>query len=182
MKFIIFLILSLVVIGGVTKAFFRQQTLSSAPAIQKISLCQLTKEWKTYNHSTVRIDAIYRAELEASEVYDPACPASEHAAWVPSIPVGSSSPAPPGLAGELDKLLKKDRRARITVLGEFDGPPAIDVPAGLSPEAAAVFRNGGSRYGHQNRWDFQFVFSKIESVEPVPAHVSWPHASTDKRE
>lgn len=177
MKFTI-LLLSLLATVAVTQVFPRQQTLGSAPPIQKISLCQLTKEWKKYDHSTVRIEAIYRAEFEASEVYDPECPAREYAAWVPLIAAGSPSPAPPELASELVKLLKKDRRAQVTVLGQFDGPKAVDVPAGLSPEAAAVFRNGGSRYGHQNGWEFQFVFLKIEKVEPVPAATPWPHSTS----
>jgi hypothetical protein len=152
-----------------------------ASNVETVSLCQLTKNWKEFDRRTVRIAAIYRVGNETSEVYDPDCPTSDHTAWVALVPYGSPSPTPPALNEKLNELLKQNGRARITVVGEFDGPKRVDIPEGLSPEAAAVFRTGGSRYGHQNHWEFQFIFSKIEMVQLVPVSDPWPRWATEKK-
>lgn len=148
--------------------------------IETISLCQLTNDWKKYDHRTVRINAIYRTGNETSEVYDLGCATSDRTAWVALQPFGSPSPMAPVLKEKLNELLKRDGRARISVVGEFDGPKSVDIPQGLSPTGEAVFPNGGSRYGHQNLWKFQFIFSKIESVEPVPVSDLWPRWPTER--
>jgi len=150
-----------------------QATTVNQP-VKEISLCQLTKEWEKYDHKTVRVEAIYHGGFETSEIYDPACPTSNQTAWVALMPYGSPSPTSPELKEKFDQLLKQNGRVRITVVGEFDGPKKVDVPPGLTPEGAAAMRSTNSRYGHQNRWEFQFVFSKVEKVEAVPASDPWP--------
>jgi hypothetical protein len=142
--------------------------------IEEISLCRLTQDWRKYDHKIVRIKAIYDTGNETSEVYDPACPTSDHTAWVALLPYGSPSPISPELKEQLNELLKHSSRARITVVGEFDGPKKVDVSPALSPEAADAQRATNSRYGHRNQWEFQFVFSKVEKVDPVPSGVTWP--------
>lgn len=151
-----------------------EQTTSTKRAVETVSLCQLTTNWRTYDHKLVRVKGIYVAESERSELYDPVCATSDHTAWVPPTPYGSLGPPPQELNARLNDLLEQDRRARVTVIGEFDGPPKVDIPPGLSPEAAEVLR-AGNRYGHLNHWDFQFVFSKLEKVEPSPASDPWPN-------
>lgn len=177
---IAFSYLVLAALIGASQTHAQQRVSTNSLTIEKVSLCVLTKDWKKYDHATVRIEAVYRAGFEVNEVYDPSCPTSEHTAWVALVPYGSPSPIPPELKERLNELLKQNGRARITVVGEFDGPKRVDIPAGLSPEAAAVLRAGGSRYGHQNHWEFQFTFSKVEKVEAVPASDPWPRWTSEK--
>jgi len=178
---IAFCSLVLAVLVGASQIPAQQRAPTNSLTIENVSLCVLTKDWKKYDHATVRIEAVYKAGFEVSEVYDPACPTSEHTAWVALVPYGSPSPIPPELGERLNELLKQNGRARITVVGEFDGPKKVDIPPGLSPEAAAVLRAGGSRYGHQNQWEFQFTFSKVEKVEAVPATDPWPRWANEKQ-
>lgn len=149
--------------------------------LETVSLCQLTQHWEQYDHKIVRIEANYRAGFEISEVYDPGCATSDHTAWVKLLPYGSPSPVPAELEAKLSELLKQKGRARITAVGEFDGPKKVDVPPGLSPEATDAMRETNSRYGHMNGWRFQFVFSRVEKVEPVPASDPWPTWSDQKK-
>lgn len=150
-------------------------------SLETVSLCQLTEHWEKYDHKIVRIEVIYHTSNEVSQVYDPGCATSDQTAWVKLLPYGSPSPVPIELEAKLSQLLKKNGRARITVVGEFDGPKKVEIPPDLSPEAAAAFRAGGSRYGHMNGWKFQFVFSRVEKVEPVPAGDPWPTWSDQKK-
>lgn len=57
----------------------------------------------------------------------------------------------------------------------------VDIPPGTSPGLAATLRAANSHYGHQNGWDFQFVISKIEKVDPVPAGDPWPRRVAEKK-
>jgi hypothetical protein len=174
-------VLVLLIFVYASQAFAGAQATTANQPLETVSLCQLTQEWTKYDHKTVRIEAIYHADNEASEVYDPACPTSDHTAWVALIPYGSPSPLPPELKERLNELLKHNSRARITVVGEFAGPKKVDVPPGLSPEAAEAQRSTNSRYGHRNQWEFQFVFSKIEKVDPVPASNPWPRWASENK-
>lgn len=142
--------------------------------LETVSLCELTQHWEKYDHKVVRIEVIYRVGNETSEVYDPNCPTSDHTAWVYLRPYGSTSPDPPELQKRLGELLTKNGRARIAVVGRFDGPKRVDIPPDTSPKLADLMRSVNSRYGHQNHWKFQFTFSKIEKVEAVPSTEPWP--------
>jgi len=152
--------------------FPQDKTLSQQ--FDTISLCELTRHWEKYEHKLVRIEAIYNVGPETSEVYDRDCPTSDHTAWVYLQPYGSTSPDPPELQKQLGELLTQSGRARIAVVGRFDGPKKVDIPPDTSPELADLMRFVNSRYGHQNYWKFQFTFSKVEKVEAVPPTEPWP--------
>jgi hypothetical protein len=143
--------------------------------IETVSLCELTQHWEKYDHKEVRLNAIYATGNERSEVYDLGCATSDQTAWVKLLPYGSPSPVPPELKEKLNELQRRNGRARIIAIGEFDGPKKVNVPSGLSTQAADAMRYTNSRYGHMNGWKFQFVFSKVEKVEAVPADAPWPH-------
>ena len=149
-----------------------QKSAAPGEPVETVSLCQLTRHWDKYDHRTVRIEANFLAEYEVAEIYDPSCATrGENTAWVE---YGSPDPVPTELSGKLNKLLKKYWRARITVVGEFDGPRKVETPPGISPEAADIMRKTNSRYGHLSGWQFQFIFSKVEKVEAARATDSWP--------
>jgi hypothetical protein len=161
-------------IGGWQQPTITRQTLET------ISLCELTKDWKKYDHSTVRIEAVYATGAENSEVYDVACPSGDNAAWV-EFPAAIEKAAAREITDKLKQLLRTDSRARVVVVGEFAGPKRVDISPNTPPKVAEAMRAVNSRYGHQNHWDFQFVFSKIEKVEPVPASDPWPRWATGKK-
>lgn len=164
----------ILILASVFAAGTSQKSATGNQPLEIVSLCQLTERWEPYDHKTVRIEAIYHTGPEISELYDPGCAKSDRTAWVKLLPSGSPSPVPGELKAKLGELLKQNGRARITVVGEFDGPQEVNVPSGASPQAAAAMRDTDSRYGHMNGWKFQFVFSKIEKVEAVRASERWP--------
>jgi hypothetical protein len=144
-----------------------------------VSLCELTRAWKKYDHKVVRIKSIYRTGPETSEIYDLECPDSDHVAWVPP---DLAKMAPADMVDKMNRLLKSSGRAQIVATGEFDGPKKVDIPPGTSPGLAATLQAADSHYGHQNGWDFQFVISTIEKVEPAPADAPWPHWANEKKQ
>ena len=143
------------------------------------SLCELAANWQKYDHTIVRIRAIYRAGNETSEIYDENCPDSGNSAWVPPNLDGA---LPVNIKSRFDDILHTSGRARVVVTGEFDGPKKVDIPSGTSPGLAKIMSTVDSRYGHMNHWKFQFVFSEVESVEPVAAGDPWPHQAGKKEQ
>jgi hypothetical protein len=159
---------------GTLSINFRPNLPQDTTLLETVSLCELSQHWEKYDHKVVRIKAIYRVGNETSEVYDPDCPRSDHAAWVSLEPYGSPSPVPPELQRRLSELLTQNGRARIIVVGRFDGPKQVDIPPDTPPKVADLMRSVNSRYGHQNHWNFQFTFSKIEKIDAVPSSEPWP--------
>lgn len=157
-----------------------QQPTTVRKTLETVSLCELTKNWKKFDHSTVRIEAVYAAGAESSEVYDVDCPRGDNTAWV-EFPAAIEKAAPREVMDKLNQLLASDGRARVVVVGEFAGPKKVDIPPDTPPKVADAIRAVNSRYGHQNHWNFQFVFSKLEKVEPVPASDPWPRWATEKK-
>ena len=164
---------------GSTNSGGRPQSARPEQKGQMISLCELTANWQKYDRTIVHIRAIYRAGNETSEIYDADCPDSGNAAWVPPNLDGA---LPLNIKKRLGEILRASGRARIVVTGEFDGPKKVDIPSGTSPELAKIMSTLDSRYGHMNHWKFQFVFSEVESVEPVAASDPWPRQTGEKKQ
>ena len=158
-----------------------QQSTIPRQSPGSVSLCELTSAWRNYDHSTVQIEAVYASGAESSEVYDVNCPSRSDAAWV-EFPEAIEKATRPEIIDKLNQLIRADGRARIVVVGRFDGPKKVDIPPDTPPAVADVMRNVNSRYGHQNRWTFQFVFSKIEKVERVPSSDPWPNQTSQKKQ
>jgi hypothetical protein len=157
-----------------------RQTSTTAPKkLETISLCELTTNWRKYDHKMVRVDGIYSTGAESSEIYDPGCSVRDHVAWVPP---DLAKMAPHEMIDKMSQLLESTGRAQIVAIGEFDGPKKVDIPPGTSPGLAATLQAADSHYGHQNGWDFQFVISTIEKVEPARADAPWPHWATEKKQ
>jgi len=159
----------------------QQSTTIPRQSPGSVSLCELTSAWKNYDHSTVQIEAVYAIGAESGEVYDINCSSRSAAAWV-EFPEAIEKATPPDIINKLNQLLRADGRAHIVVVGRFDGPRKVDVPPDTPPAVADLMRSVNSRYGHQNRWNFQFVFSKIEKVERVPSSDPWPSQTSQKKQ
>ena len=158
-----------------------QQSTVPRQSSGSLSLCELTSAWKNYDHSTVQIEAVYASGAESSEVYDVNCPNRSDAAWA-EFPEAIEKATPPDTIDKLNHLLRSDGRARIVVVGRFDGPKKVDIAPDTPAAVADVIRSVNSRYGHQNRWNFQFVFSKLEKVERVPVSDPWPNQTSGKKQ
>lgn len=152
---------------------------SSQQQIETVQLCQAVKDWKKYDHKTVRIEAIYAAGFERSELYDLNCLSPQETAWV-ELAANVQKASASEVMNDLNQLLRSDGRARITAVGEFDGPKKVDIPPNTPESVAQLMRAVNSRYGHMNHWNFQFVLSKIERAEAVPKNASWPRADSDE--
>lgn len=150
-----------------------KQAPTTEQTFETVCLCQLTGDWKKYDHRTVRIEAIYATGAESYTIYDPGCMGRNQTAWV-EFPAGIQKKTPRVIMDKLNRLLRSDSRARLVAVGEFTGPKKVDIPPNTPPKVAETMRAVNSRYGHQNHWDFQFVFSKIEKVEPVSPSDPWP--------
>ena len=120
-------ILTAMILGGIYNSLGRSQSARPEQKGPTISLCELTANWQKYDHTVVRIRAIYRAGNETSEVYDADCPDSGNSAWVPPNLDGA---LPLNIKSRLDEILRASGRARIVVTGEFDGPKKVDIPSG----------------------------------------------------
>jgi hypothetical protein len=149
--------------------------------IKTPSLCELTRDWKRYDHTTVRIAAIYRVGQELSDIYDASCPDSESTAWA-DLPSETEKTTPRDVLDHLNQLIRSDGRARLVVRGEFDGPKKVNIPPNTPKGVAELMREVNSRYGHQNRWRFRFVISKIENVQPVALAEPWPRWTSEKKQ
>jgi hypothetical protein len=148
--------------------------------VRTVSMCELAKNWKLYDHKIVRGEGIYTDRAETRELYDKACPNNETAAWVePSDAIGKSEE--PHLIDELKQLIRTDGRARVVVVGEFAGPKTVDIPPNTPANIADAMTSIDSRYGHQNHWNFEFTFVKIERVDSVPKTDPWPHWSPERK-
>jgi hypothetical protein len=156
-----------------------QTSPSTLEKPETVALCELTTNWRKYDHRTVRIEAIYSTGPESSEVYDPGCSVRDHVAWVPP---DLSKVAPADMVDKMNQLLRSSGRAQIVAIGEFDGPKKVEIPPGTSPGLAAFLQAANSHYGHQNGWDFQFVISRIEKVEPTPTDAPWPSWTSEKKQ
>jgi hypothetical protein len=164
---------------------YRSQGQESRPSqqqVETVSLCQLTKDWKKYDHRTVRIEAIYATGAESYEVYDTGCLIrSDNTAWV-EFPAEVQKATPPEIMERMNGLLRLNGRARVVAVGEFDGPKKVNIPPNTPPGVAKLMRATNSRYGHMNHWRFQFVFEEIEKVEAVPLTDPWPHWASKKKQ
>lgn len=158
----------------------QQRSPTIRRTLETVSVCQLTSEWKKYDHRIVRIEAVYASGRESNEVYDIGCASGENTAWA-EFPATAEKATPQQLLDKLNRLLRSESRARIIAVGEFAGPKKVEIPPNTPPKVADAMRAVNSRYGHQNRWDFLFVFSKIEKVEAVPPSDPWPRLATEKK-
>jgi hypothetical protein len=109
---------------------------------------------------------------ETSGVYSPDCLDSDTSTWAT---FSSQYKNPRGKTGKrLRKLLDRDGRARVELVGRFHGPRKVEVPDYVPPEFAKAMMYTNSRYGHLNLYRFLFEIESIERVERVKKNTPWP--------
>lgn len=151
-----------------------QEGSSDASVERRIRYCKLVEQPEKYNHHFFQINAIYRSGGEIMSLYDADCPSRALASWV-DYSQDLNLVTSPEVFTEMNRLLKENGRAKITVQLEFYGPKPVTIPRGTSPGLADLMRGTNSRWGHQNQFATRVRFLKILTVEPVPSNVAWPN-------
>jgi hypothetical protein len=148
------------------------QTIKQSKS-QPVPYCILKENPHHYDHSILRVHAIYTRGGEVTSLYDPSCKDAGGASWLEyskNLPHTTS----PSILAALDNLLDANGRARIDALVEFYGPKTVKVPKGTSAGLAALMRETDSKYGHANQFATKVLLLKVISSTPVSADVPWP--------
>jgi hypothetical protein len=95
--------------------------------------------------------------------------AEESATWYESDTLEEATPR--AVRRQVGRLLKRDGRALVTVVGRFHGPRKYEPPDGLDPGVAELLRKANSRYGHMEAFRFQFEPLRIEDATAVAKEV-----------
>jgi TonB family protein len=128
-------------------------------------LCEVLETIAPGDRRTITVSGIFIVGYEHQLFYDPdqpACTADvQPTTWV-DLAAGVKS-------GELDRLLRRSGRARVTFTGVLYGPGALglDDPK-LPPFLAFLNRTANRRYGHLNGYRTKLVVSAIHDVHAVP--------------
>jgi hypothetical protein len=118
-----------------------------------VAFCDLVSNPKLYDKKMVRMQAIAVGTSELQFLYDPECNGKE--AWI-DLEFDSQETLEkvwPLLDFSLGR--HAPRRAKVTVVGQFDGP-------------------NKEGYGHLNSFRFHFRVMAVEKAEAVPAAVPGP--------
>jgi hypothetical protein len=141
-----------------------------AAGVPSVTYCELMRDIAKYDGQTVRVTAFVYFGIEANGLYDPDCPAdvAGDGIWVEDFAVADRE-SPRAITRRLNRLVKKDGRAKVTIVGVFRGPKEVFVPEGTSPAVAKLMRDTNSRWGHLDMYCCAFEPMRIEHVEPVGA-------------
>ncbi len=144
----------------------------SAEEPQTVPFCKLIRNAECYDKRIVRTRAILATGPESVDLYDPSCQCRERSVWFEyEAPYEQSTRKK--IRKKLKKLLDRDRRALVTVVGRFDGPQKLVLREGQDRKKAEFLWRANLGYGHLNSYRFQLVPISIEGVEAVPTHTPW---------
>ena len=116
---------------------------------ETLTVCELLANAQSYAGQTVTLNATFVANFEFSALTDAACPTKvggKHPLIQPHFVTSRYDPKSP-LAKKLNRLLKKESQARVSLIGVFIDP--------------------GEYFGHQLCCRYRLEVSKLLSVEPV---------------
>ena len=122
------------------------QSIRHAPTIP---LCELIRDFDTYDNGIVRTQAMLFTNMENTYLFDPACRDGNTAVWAEFDP--SYVYTDDALKERLDQLLCSESPcpigvAQVTVVGRFDGP-------------------GNGPYGHLSNYRFRLSLIRLEQAE-----------------
>jgi len=136
------------------QAVGQEQASTQGSDTGALTVCKLLANAKDYAGKTVTLRATFVANFEFSFLTDSSCQPRptevdrKHPLIAPHFDAGSYNPKSP-LAKRLNKLLKKENQAKVTLVGIFIDP--------------------GQYFGHQLCCRYQLGVSKIVSVEQETA-------------
>jgi hypothetical protein len=146
------LLIATVVTAFWVQAVGQEQASTQGTGTETLTVCKLLANTQSYAGQTVTLDATFVANFELSALTDSSCQPTpthvdgKHPLIQPRFDASSYDPKSP-LAKKLNKLLKRESQARVSLIGVFIGP--------------------GHYFGHQLCCQYRLDVSKLLSVEPV---------------
>ncbi|MCM3869728.1 MAG: hypothetical protein ND895_03370 [Pyrinomonadaceae bacterium] len=131
-----------------------------------LSLCELVSQPAQHHRRKVRIEGIYRVAGQ-SALYDLNC--SEDKNWM-AVEFARSVR---GSKRELDKLAKRDRRAKVIFEGTFFGPEPFHIDPKLPAPIKEKLQGASRHYGHLDAFETMIRVTVVRHVEEVPTRVPW---------
>jgi hypothetical protein len=145
----VFLIAAIVTVTWV-QAAGQEHSSTQDKGVETLTICNLLANTQHYAGQTVTLNATFVANFEFSALADASCQPKpievdgNHPLIQPRFDSSNYDPKSP-LAKKLNKLLKKEVQARVTLIGVFVDP--------------------GHYFGHQLCCRYRFDVSKLVSVE-----------------
>ena len=137
--------------------------------VPTVSFCELMKDVRKFDGVTVRVTAtMFRGAEQSSLLAECVGQGEGDGAAIEDFRDCRAN-SPSSLLRRLDRLLKKDRRAKVTMIGTFRGPKQVVIPDGTSPGWAKNMQRVNSRWGHNDTFCCAFEPRILESVERVAA-------------
>jgi len=131
-----------------------------------VSLCELVSHAAQYHRRKVRIVGIYRVAGQ-SALYDPQC--SEEQNWM----AVDFAQTVKGSVKSFDKLVKRDKRAKVVFEGTFFGPEPLQIDPELPSLLKEKLSGATRRYGHLDSFKTMILVSAVKHVEKVPSNLEW---------
>lgn len=122
---------------------------SSVEKAPTVSFCDLIRDPEHYDQKTVRTEAVFFRNMENAVLYDRKCEGADMYVWLEFDPAYVYSDD--AVKKRLEQALCtaqpcKIGRARVTVVGRFEGP-------------------GAGPYGHLDSYRFRFSLIRLEQAE-----------------
>jgi hypothetical protein len=123
--------------------------------VTTIPFCDLVRDPASYDKKIVRMNAVLSTGFEVSRLDSPSCP-NTLSVWAE---FGVDSCTRPKLNKTLDRLLRREGRAEIMIIGQFFAP-RIDQ------------ETGPRGYGHMNGYDSKLNVMCIETAKSIKQPVT----------
>lgn len=145
---------------GVVILAFLPYRLEGIEPVTPETLCQLVAEARAGTRRQAVVSALFVRGRESTFLYDPSCQGAKPLTWVDlQLDTKANKKA-------LDRIVKRDGRARVILTGEIWGPRPPD------PELPEPFRFPLG-WGHLGRYPTRFLTKAIAKPEAVEADVDW---------
>ena len=131
-----------------------------------VSLCEIVSHPERYHRRKVRIEGIYRVAGQVA-IYDLNC--NEEKKWM----AVEFSRSVKGSGKELDRLVARDRRAKVVFEGTFFGPEPVPIDPKLPPALKVKLRGMNRRYGHLDAFETMIRVTAVRHVEEVASSIPW---------
>lgn len=148
---------------------------AEGPPIITVDYCDLVSHPETYDGVLVRTTTLLWSSPEKTVLRDAACGGTELQVWCEweGYEAGTSK----AIRRRVRKLLRKEGKVAVTIVGRFHGPHKYEPPKEMNEALADLMRRANSRYGHMNCCPFMLEVFSIESGESVNVKGAAPPSS-----
>lgn len=163
--------------GNLSPYFQTSQSQEKIQSPTAIPFCDLVKTPERYDKVLVRTRAVLLEGSEHSLLYDPACLDSRNLIWFEWDGYARAlKSAGIAIQRKLNKFIKSDERALVTVVGTFQAKPDLETQKNVNPEMADIVKRNNKKagFGHLGCCPHQIIPTMIEKVERVEKSVPSP--------